>query len=60
MFGGSPNDADSADEVFYAIKWPTEKPAATVTIDDRAMEFNGDWSSYDPEHLLTFKPWNKR
>ena len=47
-------------DIFDLLEWPTEKPPAFLTIDDRAMEFNGDWSSYDPEHLLTFKPWNKR
>lgn len=42
------------------IEWPTEKPPALVTIDDRALTFNGDWSSYDPASLLQFKPWNKK
>lgn len=42
------------------IEWPTEKPAAFVTIDDRALCFNGNWDSYDPEWLLGFKPWNKK
>ena len=42
------------------LEWPTEKPAAFVTIDDRALCFNGDWGSYDPEWLLGFKPWNKK
>jgi hypothetical protein len=41
------------------IEWPTEKPAAFVTIDDRALCFNGNWDNYDPEWLLGFKPWNK-
>ena len=53
--------ADGFDHAAWsAIEWPTEKPPAFLTIDDRAMEFNGDWTSYDPKHLLTFKPWNKR
>lgn len=40
------------------IKWPTEKPAAFITIDDRALTFDGTWPSFDT--LLAFKPWNKR
>ncbi len=40
------------------IEWPTEKPAAFVTIDDRALTFNGTWC--DPKSLLDFKPWNKK
>lgn len=43
---------------FAAIEWPTEKPAAMVTIDDRAITFEGTWPSI--ETLITFKPWNKR
>ncbi len=40
------------------IEWPLEKPAAMVTIDDRALTFEGTWPSIDA--LLAFKPWNKR
>ncbi len=47
-------------EPIEGLEWPLEKPPAFLTIDDRAMEFNGDWTTYDPERLLSFKPWNKR
>ena len=40
-----------------AIEWPTEKPPAMVTLDDRAVMFTGTFP--DPESLLDFKPWNK-
>jgi hypothetical protein len=40
------------------IEWPTEKPSAFVTIDDRAIQFDGSWPSI--ESLRSFKPWNKR
>lgn len=50
----------AANSTFVDIVWPTEKPAAMVSIDDRAITFSGDWSDYDPVALLQFKPWNKR
>lgn len=51
-------EADHDGAAFDAILWPTEKPAAFVTIDDRALTFDGTWPR--PADLLTFKPWNKR
>ena len=33
------------------------KPAAFVTLDDRALTFTGDWP--DVRELLKFKPWYK-
>ena len=40
------------------ISWPWFKPAAIITIDDRALTFDGTWP--DLETLKTFKPWNKK
>lgn len=45
-------------ELLTHIIWPKHKPAAMVTIDDRAIQFDGNWPLI--ENLLSFKPWNKR
>ena len=42
------------------IAWPIHKPPAHLSIDDRALSFNGDWSRYDLDELETFRPWNKQ
>lgn len=58
-----PDEVDwAAKRVIAEIKWPLFKPAALITIDDRALTFNGDWTSqeYQPAALSGFKPWNKR
>ena len=41
-----------------AIEWPEHKPAALVTIDDRALTFTGIWPSMT--ELREFKPWNRK
>ena len=53
-------DRTRCDDILAEIDWPIEKPAAFLTIDDRALCFTGDWSSFKPSALLAFKPWNKR
>lgn len=51
-------DADHDGSAYDAITWPTEKPPALITIDDRALTFDGTWPRI--EDLKRFKPWNKR
>lgn len=38
------------------LHFPTERPPAHVTLDDRAITFVGVWP--DVDELLAFKPWN--
>ena len=42
------------------LSFPVSKPAAFLTIDDRAVCFEGDFSAIDAAELAAFKPWNKR
>lgn len=53
-------DDEIAKNLCEKIIFSHEKPAAFLTIDDRAYCFEGDWSKLDPAELLNFKPWNKR
>lgn len=40
------------------LQFAAEKPAAWLTIDDRAIRFDGTWPTV--EEIDGFKPWNKR
>jgi len=46
------------DKVFDQLEWPTNKPPAFVTIDDRAITFTGEWPSI--KSLKEFKPWYQK
>lgn len=40
------------------LEFPTQKPPAFITIDDRAIQFNGMLPK--PEEIKNFRPWYKR
>lgn len=43
--------------VYDLVEWPTSKPPAVATLDDRAIQFRGRWP--EPEDLDAFRPWDK-
>lgn len=45
-----------ASQVMQGLKFPTVKPPAFISIDDRCLLFTGKFM--DPKTLLDFKPWN--
>ena len=47
-----------AAEILGVIKFPTKKPNAFLTIDDRCVRFDGIFP--DPGELVKFKPWHKK
>lgn len=42
---------------YLDLKFPTSKPPAFVSLDDRTIQFNGIFPKVSD--LLSFKPWNK-
>lgn len=40
------------------VRFARWKPSAQITIDDRAITFDGTWPAFSD--LRSFKPWNKR
>lgn len=48
----------SWDFLHEEMHYPWFKPSAFITIDDRALTFDGTWPTIHA--LKTFQPWNKR
>ena len=44
-------------DLLSRLEFPTQKPSAFLTIDDRAICFDGTFPS--AKDMLGFKPWNK-
>ena len=40
-------------------QFPTDKPPAMVYVDDRGINFDGDWSKITTD-LKDYQPWNKQ
>lgn len=61
-YGWEHPTVDPADLTINSFQWPTQKPAAYITIDDRCICFNGNWKedALQPERLKDFKPWNMK
>lgn len=49
---------EAAEKLISRLKFPSEKPPAMITLDDRGLLFDGEFPDID--ELLWFKPWNKR
>jgi len=60
MFSREPELKGKFTEFFCPdwLSFPTEKPAAFISIDDRAITFTGEWPNIDT--LRNFKPWFKK
>jgi hypothetical protein len=41
------------------LRFVSEKPSCFITIDDRCIRFDGNWSDgrFDPKEILKFVPW---
>lgn len=54
----NPELPPEATQWYDGIRFPSQKPSAFLTIDDRAICFTGTFP--DPQELLGFQPWYKR
>lgn len=49
---------DQVSVLVASLSFPAQKPPAWLTIDDRAICFDGNWP--DAEQIDNFQPWYKR
>jgi len=51
----------SGTNVLPPLTYTDRKPPAVVTVDDRVIRFEGDWSAPElqPESIARFKPWTE-
>lgn len=54
------NSDARAQKIIEQLAFPLDKPAAWVTIDDRALCFDGCFANFTPDRLEAFAPWYKR
>lgn len=54
-YGGEEADMK---KIVDQVVFPSNKPSAMVSIDDRALTFDGTWP--ETSTLIGFKPWNKK
>lgn len=47
-----------ADDIYTSIRWPWFKPPAVITLDDRAITFNGTFPAR--AELKAFQPWYRK
>ena len=47
-------------EDLWPLQYPSQKPAAFLTIDDRCIQFQGPGTFPTIDEIDGFKPWNKR
>ena len=54
-------DIEKAKPFFEKVKFSFMKPHVDIFIDDKAIQFSGDWSApqFSLENLIAFRPWNR-